>query len=120
MPTPDKSTAAFDVKQTYTPGQPRSQETKNVTAVASDPMAEMQAELARLKAENERLKTKSSGPITLKVSEKGAISAYGLGRFPVTLYREQFTKLLDQEKAIRAFIDAHAGELSSKADKQTA
>ena len=62
------------------------------------------AELARLRAENERLKRTQSRGITLKVSEKGGVSVYGLGRFPVTLYKEQWTKLLDMADEIRAFI----------------
>ena len=55
---------------------------------------EMKAELERLRAENEALKKPARSPMFLKVSEKGALSVYGLGRFPVTLYREQWEKLL--------------------------
>jgi hypothetical protein len=92
----------------------------------NDPLAEMRAELARIKAENEALKAKAAQrantPITLKVSEKGAVSAYGLGRFPVTLYAEQWTKLLSDQMVtnIRDFIRDHKDELSSKADKLAA
>jgi hypothetical protein len=50
----------------------------------------------------------------LKVSEKGGVSVYGLGRFPVTLYKEQWTKLLDLAADIRAFIEAHDAELKAK------
>ena len=56
--------------------------------------SEMKAELERLRAENAKLKTKDKGGITLKVSEKGAVSLYGMGRFPVTLYKEQWLRLL--------------------------
>ena len=56
---------------------------------------EMRAELERLKAENEALKARRSGATSMKVSEKGGLSVYGLGRFPVTLYQEQWVKLLD-------------------------
>ena len=59
---------------------------------------EMQAEIAKLRAENEALKKPAGrGQMSLKVSEKGALSVYGLGRFPVTLYREQWEKLLGME-----------------------
>ena len=64
---------------------------------------EMQAEIARLRAENEALK-RPRGQTSLRVSEKGALSVYGLGRFPVTLYREQWDKLLAMADEIRKFI----------------
>ncbi len=72
------------------------------------------SELARLRAENERLKRTGNRGMTLKVSEKGALSVYGLGRFPVTLYKEQWTKLLALADDIRAFIRDHDGELKAK------
>jgi hypothetical protein len=81
---------------------------------AIDPMAAMMAELESLRAQNAALKAKKAGLMTCKVSEKGAVSVYGLGRFPVTLYQEQWNKLLDRADEIRAFIAAHSGELSSK------
>ena len=83
---------------------------------AVNPMADIMAELTRLKAENESLRTAkaSSGTLSLKVSEKGAVSVYGMGRFPVTLYREQWEKLLAQAPKIQAFIHANAASLSSK------
>ena len=71
-------------------------------------------ELARLRAENERLKRTQSRGITLKVSEKGGVSVYGLGRFPVTLYKEQWTKLLDMADEIRAFIADNDARLKVK------
>ena len=62
----------------------------------------MQAELERLRAENEALKKPTTrGQMSMKVSEKGALSVYGLGRFPVTLYREQWEKLLGLADDIR-------------------
>ena len=64
--------------------------------------AELQAELERLRAENEALK-RPRGQTSLRVSEKGALSVYGLGRFPVTLYREQWEKLLAMADEIRRF-----------------
>jgi len=72
------------------------------------------AELARLRAENERLKRTQSRGITLKVSEKGGVSVYGLGRFPVTLYKEKWTKLLDIADEIRAFIADNDARLKVK------
>jgi hypothetical protein len=72
------------------------------------------AELAKLRAENERLKRAQSRGITLKVSEKGGVSVYGLGRFPVTLYKEQWTKLLDIADEIRAFIADNDTRLKAK------
>lgn len=71
-------------------------------------------ELERLRAENERLRRTQSKGITLKVSEKGGVSVYGLGRFPVTLYKEQWTKLLDMADEIRAFIRENDGALKTK------
>jgi len=72
------------------------------------------AELERLKAENERLKRTASRGITLKVSEKGGVSVYGLGRFPVTLYKEQWEKLLDMADELRHFIRENTSSLKTK------
>jgi hypothetical protein len=74
----------------------------------------IQAELERLRAENAALKAKTGRGVSLRVSEKGAVSVYGLGRFPVTLYKEQWAKLLEMEDEIRAFIREHEGELKAK------
>jgi hypothetical protein len=74
----------------------------------------LQAEIERLRAENERIKRTASRGISLKVSEKGGVSVYGLGRFPVTLYKEQWLKLLDMADDIRAFIRENEGTLKSK------
>ena len=75
---------------------------------------EMKAEMERLKAENEALKSRSSRGISMKVSEKGGVSIYGLGRFPVTLYKEQWSKLLDMADDIRAFIKENEPKLKAK------
>jgi hypothetical protein len=77
---------------------------------------EVRAELERLRAENEALKASQPrrGAMTLKVSEKGAVSVYGLGRFPVTLYKEQWAKLLDMADEIRSFIAENASRLKAK------
>lgn len=76
-------------------------------------MAEsLEAQVKRLQAENETLKAKRKP--TLKVSEKGAVSVYGLGRFPVTLYREQWETVLDIADEIRTFIKANGHRLKIK------
>ena len=73
-----------------------------------------QAELERLRKENAALKKGASTGIRMKVSEKGAVSIYGMGRFPVTLYKEQWLRLLDMAAEIRAFIAANEAQLKSK------
>ena len=78
------------------------------------PEDDLKAELERLKTENERLKSQRGRGISLKVSEKGGVSVYGLGRFPVTLYKEQWTKLLDMAEEIRGFIRDNDGALKTK------
>ena len=75
---------------------------------------DMKAELDRLKDENDRLKARQNRAVSLKVSEKGGLSVYGLGRFPVTLYKEQWTKLLDMADDIRAFLKENDSRLKSK------
>ena len=75
---------------------------------------DIKAELERLRAENQALKKTSARGLSLKVSEKGALSVYGLGRFPVTLYKEQWIKLLDMKDDIRAFIQANESQLKTK------
>jgi hypothetical protein len=76
---------------------------------------DIQKELERLRAENEALKqNKRSGPVSMKVSEKGAVSVYGLGRFPVTLYQEQWTKLLAMASEIKTFIEENKSRLKTK------
>jgi hypothetical protein len=75
---------------------------------------DLRAELERLRQENEALKKGATRGVSLKVSEKGGLSVYGLGRFPVTLYKEQWVKLLDMSDDIREFLKAHDSELKSK------
>ena len=78
---------------------------------------ELKAELERLRQENAALKKETSSGMRLKVSDKGGVSVYGLGRFPVTLYKEQWLRLLDMADEIRAFIAANDAELKSKQQK---
>ena len=75
---------------------------------------QMQEELERLRAENEALKKRSEKGLSLKVSQKGGVSVYGLGRFPVTLYKEQWEKLLDMSDDILAFIQENEPQLKTK------
>ena len=90
-------------------------------------MEEINAELARLRSENQALKeivslrseneglrkTAAQG-LSLKVSEKGGLSVYGLGRFPVTLYREQWLRLLSMADDIRGFLEANQDRLKTR------
>jgi hypothetical protein len=75
---------------------------------------DLKAEIERLRAENEALKKPARGQMSLKVSEKGGLSVYGLGRFPVTLYREQWVKLLGMADEIRNFIRENDHALKKK------
>jgi hypothetical protein len=77
---------------------------------------DLKVELERLRAENERLKSRGAKGISLKVSEKGGVSVYGLGRFPVTLYKEQWARLLDMADDIRAFIKDNEPKLKAKGE----
>ena len=77
-------------------------------------MKRIQAEIERLRAENEALKRGSrGGGVTLKVSEKRGVSVYGLGRFPVTLYNEQWQKLSMADE-IKKFIAENNDRLKAK------
>lgn len=75
---------------------------------------QIKAELERLRAENEALKRRETKGLSLKVSAKGAVSVYGLGRFPVTLYKEQWARLLDMGDDIRRFIRDNESQLKTK------
>jgi hypothetical protein len=75
---------------------------------------DLKAEIERLRAENEALKKPTRGQVFFKVSEKGGLSVYGLGRFPVTLYREQWEKLLGMADEIRTFIQENDAALKKK------
>jgi hypothetical protein len=78
------------------------------------PDDDLKAELERLRRENASLKKGTSDGIRMKVSEKGAVSVYGMGRFPVTLYKEQWLKLLNMSEEIRAFISENEARLKTK------
>jgi hypothetical protein len=72
------------------------------------------AQIAKLQAENEKLKQSQQSRLTLKIGEKGALSVYGMGRFPVTLYRSQWERLIAIIPQIEAFIQANANKLAVK------
>jgi len=82
--------------------------------MATMTLKDMEKELERIKAENAALKARSQRAITMKVSEKGALSVYGLGRFPVTLYHEQWAKLLGMKEDMLSFIAENMDTLKSK------
>jgi hypothetical protein len=75
---------------------------------------DLKAELERLRRENAALKKGASSGVRMKVSEKGAVSVYGMGRFPVTLYKEQWLRLLGMGDEIRAFIAENEARLKAK------
>jgi hypothetical protein len=78
----------------------------------------LHAELERLRQENETLKARTSRGTSLRVSAKGGVSVYGLGRFPVTLYKEQWTRLLAMADEITGFIREHEAELKAKEPRE--
>lgn len=79
---------------------------------------ELQAEIEKLKAENNALRSEKKAPvnkeISFKIGEKGGLSVYGLGRFPVTLYKEQWLKLLDKSDEIKNFLNENSDKLKTK------
>ncbi len=78
------------------------------------PDEDLRKELEQLRAENEALKAKVSRPTSIRVSEKGAVSVYGLGRFPVTLYKEQWLRVLSMADDIKTFITENETRLKAK------
>ena len=72
---------------------------------------ELKAKLAELE---KQVQGRKRGALDYKVSEKGGVSVYGLGRFPVTLYYEQWIRLLDQAEQIRAFLEENKSHLKMK------
>lgn len=80
----------------------------------ADEMAELRAMIEALKAENANLRQSKAKPITMKVSEKGALSIYGMGRFPMTAYASQWQKILGMADQITAFIEANKQSLAWK------
>ena len=77
---------------------------------------ELQREVERLRAENESLKAQSGRGLRLQVSAKGGVSLYGVRRFPVTFYREEWERILGMGGEIRSFIEENAHQLKTKGD----
>jgi hypothetical protein len=75
---------------------------------------EMQAELERLRAENEGLKARKTQERRLQVSQKGAVSLYGIRRFPITFYADEWDIILGMADEVRTFISEHDTELKRK------
>ena len=73
-----------------------------------------QDELERLRREVAELKARPARSLSMKIGEKGGLSIYGMGRFPVTLYKEQWETLLSHKEAILEYIAANAGRLRVK------
>lgn len=80
----------------------------------SNDSMDMKAELEKLRAENAALKNTKEKGLSMRIGEKGGLSVYGLGRFPVTLYKEQWIKLLAMTDDIKAFIEANSDKLKTK------
>ncbi len=80
----------------------------------SEDDADLRAELEKLKAENEALKAKEKKDVRLQVSQKGAVSLYGIRRFPITFYADEWDTILGMTDDIRAFISEHESELKRK------
>ena len=98
---------------------------KNDIKGAGDELAAMAARLRALEEENVKLKASKAGKLSLKVGAKGGLSVYGMGRFPITLYKAQWEKLLGEAETILTFIKAHESEFTTKGvavtgDKATA
>jgi hypothetical protein len=87
---------------------------KNSKGAATTTTAELMARLAQLEAENAKLKESRNRALSLKVSAKGAVSVYGMGRFPLTLYSGQWLKLFSMVEAIKAFIEENKDNLAVK------
>jgi hypothetical protein len=83
----------------------------------SQTKAELQAQIEALKAQLKAMP--KVNPVTFKVSEKKALSMYGLGRFPVTLYAGQWRRLIDHIDAVKAALETHKSELAEKVTAET-
>lgn len=81
-------------------------------------LEQLQAQIAALTLENAKLIRKANAKGSIKVSDKGAVSVYGLGRFPVTLYASQWQALFERQDEIKDFIMDHTSELASKGEKE--
>jgi len=75
---------------------------------------DLQAELERLRAENETLKTRATRELRLQVSQKGGVSLYGIRRFPITFYADEWDRILGMANEVRAFIRENESSLKRK------
>jgi len=75
---------------------------------------DLRAELERLRAENETLKAQKKEGLRLQVSQKGAVSLYGIRRFPVTFYADEWDLILGETDSIKTFIAENSGQLKRK------
>jgi hypothetical protein len=96
------------------PGARQSAPTAMLSCQFMAEQEDLKEELERLRAENEALKRPAKGQLSIRVSEKGGVSVYGLGRFPVTLYKEQWAKLLASAEQIATFIKENDHLLKKK------
>ena len=87
------------------------------TLTTEEKLAQMMAEIEALKAQNAALTKAKVAGLSYKVSEKGAVSVYGMGRFPVTLYKSQWETLFANVEGIQEFIKANASKLSTVEDR---
>ena len=93
--------------------------TRRIVAVSQYPEPDDGDELARLRSENERLRAANAPKaLTFKVSPKGAVSVYGLQRFPVTLYHEQWARLLQVAPDLAQFIKDNRDRLTTKGESK--
>ena len=77
------------------------------------------AQIAALKAENDALKASKTGGPSCKITDKGGVSFYGIGRFPVTLYKDQWIKLINHIEMVKTFLKDNDSKLSVKPAKVT-
>jgi hypothetical protein len=75
---------------------------------------DLKRQIADLKAQLESERASAKKPITLQVSKKGGVSLYGIRRFPITFYLEEWNRILDMEGEIRKFLEQHETELAKK------
>lgn len=92
------------------------QDVRETMSQAEQECDSLEAQIAKLRAENARLKARASARLRCKISEKGAVSVYGMGRWPVTLYASQWRALLGFASEIEAFLVDNSGSLSEKGE----
>ena len=80
----------------------------------SESEEDLKRQITDLKAQLESQKASAKRPITLQVSKKGGVSLYGIRRFPITFYLEEWNRILDMEGEIRKFLEEHEAELAKK------